>query len=95
MRAHETPRALAARERFLRERALLRKSVSDALAQGYVIDPEQRRRAHRDLTIAVVFRRRNHRTPRLVPVSADFCFRHQALIARPHELWTLANTQEA
>lgn len=94
MKAHETPRALAARERHLREKALLRKSVSDALAQGYVLDPDQRRQADRDLTIALVLRRRRHRTPRLIPVSADFCFRHQKLIDHPHELWALANLQE-
>ena len=94
MRAHETPRALAARERYLRERALLRKTVSDALAQGYVVDPDHRRRAERDLTLALILRRRHHRTPRLVPVTADFAFRHQRLIDSPHELWALATAQE-
>lgn len=93
MRAHETPRALAARERFLRERALLRQVVSDALAQGYVVDPDQWRRADRELTIALLMRRRHHRTPRLIPVTADFSFRHQKLIDSPHELWALANSQ--
>ena len=94
VRAHETPRALRAREAFLRERALLRKCVSDALAQGFVIDPDQRARADRDLTFALVFRRRHYRTPRLIPVPADFCFRHQKLIDDPHQLWALASAQE-
>lgn len=89
-RAHGTAADITARMKFLRQRALLRKSVSDALAQGYVIDPDQRRQAECDLTFALVFRRRYHRTPRLIPVPAEFCFRHRALIDRPYELWALA-----
>lgn len=94
MRAHETPRALAARERFLRERAVLRQAVSAALAQGYVLDPDHLSRAERSLFFALLFHRRWHRTAHLVPVTADFALRHQKLIDNPHELWTLANGKE-
>ena len=94
MKAHETPRALAARERFLRERALLRQAVSAALAQGYVLDPDHRARAERSLFFALLFHRRWHRTAHLIPVSADFALRHQKLIDSPHELWALATAQE-
>lgn len=94
-RAHGTAAGIGARMKFLRQRASLRQCVSSALAEGYVIDPDHRRSAKRDLLFAIIFGFRHHRTPRLIPVSADFAFRHQKLIDRPRDLWALATAQEA
>lgn len=90
MKAHRAPAALAARERFLRRRALLRAAVADALARGYVIDPDNTAVAERGILMNLLLGSRRHRA-HLVPVTAEFALEHQDLLDSPHQLWALAN----
>lgn len=90
-RGHRTPRALAAREAFLRERALVRASAARALADGFVIDPSRRREADRAMMHYAFFRR----VPRalkgsVAPVSRTFLELYTAHLDDPWVLWELA-----
>lgn len=80
---------IAARQKYLRARALERMRCDDALQSGYVLDPEYSEAASNELLLRFILPfRRPRLADRIISVSPEFIAKHQHF--EPADRWARA-----